>query len=149
MTSTISLDQASRIVDAALAEGIAPGFAPLAVVVLDAGSQMVAAKRGDGAASLRIGIASAKAQSCLGMGFGGRELARRAAAAPGFYAALGQVGTMLPMPGGVLIRDIGGALLGAVGISGDSADHDELCAVAGIAAANFIADTGAPPQELK
>ena len=144
---TLTLQHADRMIDAALDEGRALGLAPLAVMILDAGGRLVAAKRGDGAATMRIDIARAKAESCLGMGFGGRELARRAAAAPAFYAALAQVGTMLPMPGGVLVRDATGQLLGAIGISGDIADHDERCAIAGIEAAGLAADSGVPIQE--
>ena len=79
------------------------------------------------------------------MGFGGREIARRAAAVPNFIAALNTIFPkgILPVPGGVLIRDGAGVLLGAVGISGDTSDNDEICAVAGIAAAGLVADTGA------
>ena len=89
-------------------------------------------------------IATAKAAGCLAMGFGGRELARRAQAAPGFYGAIGGLFAkgMVTVPGGVLIRNDAGALLGAVGISGDTADNDELCALAGIAAAGLFADNG-------
>ena len=79
------------------------------------------------------------------MGFGGREIARRAAAVPGFIAALNNIFPkgILPVPGGVLIRDGAGVLLGAVGVSGDTSDNDEICAVAGIKAAELVADTGA------
>jgi len=80
------------------------------------------------------------------MGFGGRELARRAQAAPGFFAALSGLaeGHMVPVPGGVLIRDAGGEIIGAVGISGDTSVNDEICAVAGIKAAGLVPDTGDP-----
>jgi uncharacterized protein GlcG (DUF336 family) len=78
------------------------------------------------------------------MGFGGRELARRAARAPQFFAALAALadGRMVAVPGGVLIRSAAGAIIGAVGISGDVSEKDEDCAVHGIAAAGLIADTG-------
>jgi uncharacterized protein GlcG (DUF336 family) len=80
------------------------------------------------------------------MGFGGRELARRATNAPGFFAVLSDVsnGRMVPVPGGVLIRDAGNEIVGAVGISGDVSEQDEVCAIAGIQAAGLRADTGAP-----
>jgi uncharacterized protein GlcG (DUF336 family) len=89
-------------------------------------------------------IAIAKAAGCLGMGFGGRELARRAQAMPGFFAGLAAVFPkgILPVTGGVLIRAEDGRLLGAVGVSGDTSDHDEICAVAGVLAAGLVADTG-------
>jgi uncharacterized protein GlcG (DUF336 family) len=140
----LSLQHASLIVDRALARGRELGLAPLTVVVLDAGGQLKAAKREDGSSLLRPEIAMGKAWGVLGMGFGGRELARRAARSPQFFAALSELanGRMVPVAGGVLIRAADGAIVGAVGISGDASDQDEDCAVHGIAAAGLVADTG-------
>lgn len=141
----LTMDQASIIVDAAFAEGHARGFQPLCVVVLDAGGHSLALKRDERASIYRPEIATGKAAGCLGMGFGGRELAKRAAAVPSFFTALASAFPkgMVPVPGGVLIRDGAGALLGAAGVSGDTSDNDEICAVAGIAAAGLVAETGA------
>jgi len=143
---SLTLVQASLIVDTALHKGRELKLAPLTVVVLDAGGQLKAVKREDHSSLLRPEIALGKAWGCLGMGFGGRELARRAAAAPAFFAVLSDVsgGRMVPVPGGVLIRSPAGDLLGAVGISGDASEQDEICAVAGILAAGLRPDTGAP-----
>jgi uncharacterized protein GlcG (DUF336 family) len=143
--STLSLSQASSIVDAALAEGRRRGFAPLCVVVLDAGGHAVALKREDRASHARPRIATAKAAGCLSMGFGSREIARRAQSAPAFYDSLAGLlpQGLLPVPGGVLIRNAEGVLLGAVGVTGDTSDNDEICALAGIAAAELIAEAGA------
>jgi uncharacterized protein GlcG (DUF336 family) len=143
--STLTLAQASIVIDTALAHGGRAGFKPLCIVILDAGGHMLALKREEQASFARPQIASAKAAGCLGMGFGGREIARRAQAAPAFYAALGGVMPqgILPVPGGVLIRNAAGALLGAVGVTGDTSDNDEACAVAGIQAAGLTADIGA------
>jgi uncharacterized protein GlcG (DUF336 family) len=142
----LTLAQASIIVDVALQKGRDLKLHPLTVAVLDAGGQLKALKREDHSSLLRPEIAIGKAWGVLGMGFGGRELARRAALAPGFFAVLSDLsgGKMVPVPGGVLIRDAGGAVLGSVGISGDVSEKDEECAVAGIAAASLRADTGAP-----
>lgn len=142
---TLKLGQANLIVEAALAHGQMKRFAPLCAVVLDAGGHVLALQRDERASISRPEIATAKAAGCLGMGFGGRELARRAQAAPEFFAAIGQVFPrgIVPVPGGVLIRDETGALLGAVGVSGDTSDNDEVSALAGIAAAELLADTGA------
>lgn len=141
----LTLDQALVIVDSALTEGMRQNFHPLCVVVLDAGGHPLALKRDHRASISRPEIATAKAAGCLGMGFGGREIAKRAQAVPEFIAALNTVFPkgILPVPGGVLIRDAEGGLIGAVGISGDTSDNDELCAVAGILAAGLNADTGA------
>jgi uncharacterized protein GlcG (DUF336 family) len=143
--SRLTLAQASTIVDAALAKGRALSLAPLTVVVLDPGGHAVALKREDGSGILRADIATAKAWGALGMGFGSRELAGRAAKTPGFFTALSAVsqGRMVPVPGGVLIRDSAGEVIGAVGISGDASDQDEICAVAGVEAAGLKADPGA------
>jgi len=117
------------------------------VVVLDSGGHAIALKREDRASIARPLVATAKASGCLGMGFGGREIARRAQAAPAFYDSLSTLlpQGLLPVPGGVLIRDPAGIVLGAVGISGDTSDNDEQCALVGIAAAGLVADTGAGP----
>jgi uncharacterized protein GlcG (DUF336 family) len=142
----LSLDQASIIVDKALEKGRERGFQPLTVVVLDGGGQLKAMKREDGSSLLRPEIAGGKAWGALGMGFGGREFARRAAGNPAFIQALSVAsgGRVIPVPGGVLIRDAAGAIVGAVGISGDNSENDETCAVYGITCAGLVADTGDP-----
>jgi uncharacterized protein GlcG (DUF336 family) len=142
--SELWLKTASLIVDAALERGRALSLAPLTVVVLDAGGHLKVAKREDGSSLLRSEIAMGKAWGVLGMGFGGRELARRAARAPQFFTALTELaaGRMVAAAGGVLIRNAAGDIIGAIGISGDLSEKDEACAVAGIAAAGLVADTG-------
>jgi uncharacterized protein GlcG (DUF336 family) len=144
--NSINLQQASLIADKALERGRALGFAPLTVVVLDAGGQIKVLKREDSSSLLRPEIAIGKAWGVLGMGFGGRELARRAAKMPMFFTALNAMsdGRMVPVPGGVLVRDDSGAIVGAVGISGDVSENDEICAVFGIEAAGLRPDTGDP-----
>lgn len=144
--SVLTLAQASIIVDQALARGRELKLHPLTVIVLDAGGQLKAAKREDDSSLLRENIARGKAWGVLGMGFGGRELQRRAAKAPAFFNALSDMsdGRMVPVPGGVLIRDAAGAVVGSVGISGDVSEKDEDCAVHGIKAAGLVADTGDP-----
>jgi uncharacterized protein GlcG (DUF336 family) len=133
--SQLGLARASAIIDAALAEGRNRHLAPLAVAVLDAGGHVIASKREDGAGFVRLDIAYGKGWGALGMGFGTRELADRAAKSPVFVAALAVTsqGRMIPSPGGVLIADEDGQVLGAIGISGDNGDNDEACAMAGIA----------------
>ena len=141
----LTFDQALAIAKATLEEGRGRDFAPLCAVVLDAGAHPVVVLRDDGASISRPEIATAKAAGCLGMGFGGRELAKRAAHVPHFFAALTTVlpKGILPVPGGVLIRDETGEILGAIGVSGDTSDNDEICAVAAIEAVGLKADTGA------
>jgi uncharacterized protein GlcG (DUF336 family) len=136
----LSLDQAARIVDAALVRGREMGLAPLAVAVLDAGGHLKAFKREDDAGIIRPQIAIGKAWGALGMGMGTRALVSKS---PEFLAALGAMsgGKVVPSPGGVLIRQ-GERIVGAVGITGDTGENDEACAVAGIEAAGLDPDTG-------
>jgi uncharacterized protein GlcG (DUF336 family) len=112
--------------------------------VLDAGGHLVAFKREDKSGLLRFDIAFGKAWGALGMGFGSRTLAERAAATPQFFTMLAAAsgGRMICNPGGILIRDGAGDVIGAVGISGDTADNDEICGVAGIEAAGLKSDPG-------
>jgi uncharacterized protein GlcG (DUF336 family) len=142
---SVTLAQASTIADVALKKGRDTHCAPLTVAVLDAGGHLVAFKREDKSGILRYDIANGKAWGALGMGFGSRELADRAGKNPLFFGVLATVsqGRLIPVPGGVLIKDADGAVLGAVGISGDTSDKDETCAVAGIEAAGLKAVVGA------
>ena len=114
--SRLTLDQADRIVDAALAKGRAASFLPLTVVVLDAGGHPVALKREDGSGIARVEVATAKAWGGLGMGFGSRELFERASKLPAFVTAYTAVagGRAMPAAGGVLILDEQGLVIGAV-----------------------------------
>jgi len=142
---SVTLAQASTIVDTALKKGRETNCAPLTVAVLDAGGHLVAFKREDKSGILRFDIAFGKAWGALGMGFGSRELAERATKNPLFIDALTTIsqGRLVANPGGVLIKDAAGSVLGSVGISGDTSDKDEVCAVAGIEAAGLKAQTGA------
>ena len=140
----LTLAAANLIVDKSLEKGREKGFMPLTVAVLDAGGQIKVLKREDGSSLLRPEIAEGKAWGVLGMGFGGRELFRRAAKMPAFFNAVSDLsgGKMVPVPGGVLIRSASGEILGSMGISGDTSENDEICAVYGIESAGFKADTG-------
>jgi uncharacterized protein GlcG (DUF336 family) len=142
--SILTLAQASTIVDVTLKRGRETNCAPLTVAVLDAGGHLVAFKREDKSGILRFDIAFGKAWGALGMGFGSRTLFERAANTPQFFTMLAAAsgGRMVANPGGVLIRDAAGDIIGAVGVSGDTSDKDEACALAGIEAAGLKADPG-------
>jgi uncharacterized protein GlcG (DUF336 family) len=141
---SLTLAQASTIVDIALATARDMELVPMTVAVLDAGGHLVAFKREDRSGILRYDIAYGKAWGALGMGFGSRTLYERAANTPQFFNALyvASGGRVVTNPGGVLIRDAEGDVIGAVGISGDTSDKDEACAIAGIEAAGLFADPG-------
>jgi uncharacterized protein GlcG (DUF336 family) len=145
---SVTLAQASTIVDTALKKARETNSQPLTVAVLDAGGHLVAFKREDKSGIMRFDIAFGKAWGALGMGVGSRSLAGRLPGAAHFFTALAAVsgGRFIPNPGGVLIRDASNNVVGAVGISGDVAERDEMCAVTGIEAAGLKADPGKDPS---
>ena len=140
----ISLSQSRAIIEGALAEGRVLDLKPLSVVVLDPRAAMVAMMSEDGVSQMRARIAHGKANAAIALGIGTRALMNRAEQQAYFIQAVNGVagGDMVPVPGGVLIQDQEGALLGAVGISGDASDNDEAAAIAGIEAAGLKAVTG-------
>jgi uncharacterized protein GlcG (DUF336 family) len=139
---SISLEAAAEIARHALVHARSKNMAPLAVAVLDPRGSLKAFLAEDGTSLLRFDIAFGKAWGSLGMGFGGRKLTERNVKAPDFIHALQTMsaGKVVPVPGGVLIRNAQGALVGAVGISGETSDNDELCAVHGVQAVGLVAD---------
>ena len=139
----ISLSQSRKLIEAALAKGRALDLKPLSVVVLDPRAAMVAMMSEDGVSQMRARIAHGKANAAIALGMGTRALMNRAEQQAYFIQAVNGVagGDMVPVPGGVLIQDQEGTLLGAVGISGDMSDNDEAAAIAGIAAAGLKAVT--------
>jgi uncharacterized protein GlcG (DUF336 family) len=143
--SELTLEKAQAIVEAALAHARGAGMKPLAVTVLDARGALKAFAAEDGTSLRRAEIAQGKAHGAVAMGMGSRALARTATERPQFVAAVTHAvaGSLVPVPGGVLINSGTGVLLGAVGISGDTSDNDEAAALAGIKAAGFAADPGA------
>lgn len=137
----ISLDQANAIIAAAFAKGAELGLKPLSVVVLDAGGHPIAFQRQDNASSLRFAIAAGKAGGALALGISSRKIADMAAERPSFVASLGPIAPfgVIPAAGAVIVVGEGGRPIGAVGITGDTSDNDEACALAGIAAAGLSA----------
>lgn len=138
---SLNLDTAQSIIAEALAAAQQHGFKPLTVVVLDAGGHVIAAARQDGASNNRFEIAHGKAYGALALGMGSRALMERAEQQAYFIAAAAAAvgGRLIPVPGGVLVRSSDGAVLGAVGISGDSSDNDETAASKAIQAAGLTA----------
>lgn len=136
---SMALTLAQKIVDGALAAGTERGAKPLAVIVLDAGGHPVAFARQDGASLFRFDIARAKAMGALGMGADTRAIAERAKNNPVFFTtvAIATDGQLALSPGGVLVRNKAGDIIGAVGSSGDTGEMDEVCVKAGIEAADI------------
>jgi uncharacterized protein GlcG (DUF336 family) len=143
--AAIGLAAARTIVVRALAHARSSDFPPMTVAVLDDAGRLVAFAGEDGSSLLRERIARGKAHGALNMGVGSRSLAARAASNPAFVNSLVSLaeGNLVPVPGGVLIRDDNDAVIGAVGVSGHSPDDDEACAIHGITACDLRADPGA------
>ena len=139
--ANVTLEQASIIIDTALAVGRELGLKPLTFAVLDAGGHLVAMKREDKSSLLRHEIAAGKAWGALGIGISTRQMAGRFEANPHFFGAVAGLadGRILNSPGGVLLHDSNGDVIGAVGGSGDTGDNDEKCVLAGIEAAGLTA----------
>jgi glc operon protein GlcG len=147
--SSLALASADAIIDAALRARREHGLLPLAVAVLDAGARLVAFRREDGCGVLRPDIAVGKAAAALGMGMSTRLIRDRLAARPAFQSALAAAadGRFIPVPGGVLILDAQRCAVGAVGISGDTSDKDEYCAIVAVHAAGLASEPAAPAPD--
>lgn len=126
------------ISDKALEKAREMKLKPLCVAVLNEGGHLKALKREDGATILRPEIAIGKAWGALAMGSSSRELGERLKDRPAFLGALSDMsgGKVVPVAGGVLVRQ-GGVIVGAVGVSGDTSEQDEACAIAGVTAAGL------------
>ena len=140
----ITLTDAQTIIATALDHARSENMPPMSVAVLDAGAQLVAFAREDRSSLLRERISRAKAHGALNLGVGSRTLRSRAKDHPHFFNALVGLanGDIVPVPGGVLVRDDSGEIIGAVGVSGSDPDADEACAITGIERAGFVADGG-------
>lgn len=138
---TLTLEKANLIIQTALQKARELKMAPVTIVVLDSAGHLKAMQREDGASMIRQEIATAKAWGAVSMGVSSRSLAGVAVQRPDFMNSLISLsqGKVMPVPGGVLIRDKSNQLIGAIGISGDVSDQDERCAIAGIEAAGFVA----------
>ena len=138
---TLTLETARMIIAGTRAHAASAGFKPMTVVVLDPGGHVVAVEREDGSSMKRFEIGFGKAHGALALGIGSRSIMTRAEQQPYFVAAVTSAvgGALVPVPGGVLVQDVDGVLLGAVGVTGDTSDNDEAAAVAGIEGAGLVA----------
>ena len=139
----ISLDQARQIIRTALAKGREMELKPLSIAVLDAGGHVQAFEREDGAPPGRFAIAQGKAHGAVMLGMAGTAQRDRAEAQAYFMAAVNGVygGQMVPVPGGVLVRNDAGKVIGAVGLTGDTSENDAAVALSGIEAAGLFGET--------
>jgi uncharacterized protein GlcG (DUF336 family) len=140
----LTLAIAQAITAAALKTARTRNFKPLTVAVYDARGALKALASEDGTSLKRAEIAMGKANGALALGVGSRAIHKMATDRPYFIAAVTHAvgGSLIPVPGGVLVKDTQGTILGAVGVSGDTSDNDEIAAAAGIEAAGFVSDAG-------
>lgn len=141
MTNRLSLTQAQAIITAAFEKAAELDLQPLCIAILDTGGHLIALARQDGASTLRPQIAIAKASGALSLGMSSRKIADIAEKRPSFIASLHSLSEngIIPAAGGVIITDAEGILLGAVGVTGDTPDNDEACALCGIPASGWVA----------
>ncbi|KJY81861.1 GlcG protein [Vibrio galatheae] len=139
---SLTLEQALSVIDGTFQAGFNNKSAPLTVAVLDSGGKLISLQRQDGSSMMRPDIAIAKAWGALALGCSSRKLAQDADNRPAFISAVNVLahGNMVPVPGGLLIRDAEKNILGAVGVSGDLSDIDESCALGGIDYAQLYSD---------
>ena len=139
----LDLETARTIVRSAAEKGRELNLNPLTITVLDAGGATIVLEREDGSSAIRPKVAHGKAFGAVHVGMGSRGLMKRAEQQPFFIQSLNALagGDLVPVPGGVLIRE-NGTVIGSVGITGDTSDNDEACAIAGIEAAGLEADAG-------
>ncbi len=142
--NVLNLQTATAISTRALAVGREISAAPLTVAVLDAGGHLISLQREDGASLLRPQIAIGKAWGAMALGKDSRLIAADAQQRPAFIGAVNNLadGKLVPAPGGVLIRNELGEVIGAVGITGDTSDIDEQCAISALESLGLKADTG-------
>ena len=138
----VSTSKARLIIQNAMSTGEKMGFKPLSVIVLDSGGNMKAFERADGASPGRFGIAHGKAYGSVMLGMAGTAQMARAESQAYFMAAVNGVfgGQVIPVPGGLLLRDERGAVIGAVGVTGDTSDNDVIAGLAGITAAGLTGE---------
>ena len=138
----ISLEKANIIIAAAFSKGREMGLKPLSCVVTDAGGHVIAFQRQDGTSFLRLEIALGKAAGALALGVNSRRIGEMAQERPIFVANLGKVADkgLVPAAGGVIVKGADGAPIGAVGVTGDTSDNDEVCAIVGIVTAGLVAN---------
>lgn len=138
----MTLEQAHRIVEAAITHARTIEAAPLTISVVDAGGHVKTLSRQDGASTLRPEVATAKARTAINLGKSSRKVAEDAAQRPAFIGSLAALaaGNIIPAAGGMRIVDTQGQLVGAIGITGDTSDRDEECAVAGVKAVGLVAE---------
>lgn len=140
--AVISISKARSIIKKVMSHGKEQDMKPLSVIVLDAGGNVIAFERSDGASPGRFAIAHGKAYGSVMLGMSGTAQMQRAESQAYFMAAVNGVfgGQVIPVPGGVLVKDKNNEIIGAVGVTGDTSDNDALAAVTAIEDCGLIAE---------
>lgn len=135
----LTLAQANAMIQAALAKADEAGCKPLTIAVHDPGGNLIACQRADGSSPIAVTFAGGKACGALSLGQSSRKLAEMAEGRPHFIPMLAGMtsGGVVPVAGGVIACDAQGTVLGAIGVTGDTPDNDEACAIAGIEGAGL------------
>jgi uncharacterized protein GlcG (DUF336 family) len=147
----ISLAEALEIIEGTFASAERRKAYPLSAIVLDAGGRVKAFHKQDGCSLLRFEIAYGKAFAALSLNRSSRQVLQKAKEKPAFMQSLGELsdGPLFMEAGGQLIRDETGEIVGALGVTGDVNEVDDLCAIDGIRAAGFRADDDFDAEAVK
>ena len=130
----LNLAQANALIEAAFTRGAELGLKPLTVAVLDPGGYLIAAQRQDSCSNVRVKLAQGKAAGALALGVPSRVIGKMAEERPHFIASVRELGEggLVPAAGGLIVCDEAGTIVGAIGVTGDTSDNDEACALAAI-----------------
>ena len=137
----LTLVQANALIEAAFAKGAELGLKPLTVTIHDPGGHLIACQRQDGASNMRVKLAGGKACGALALGVSSRAIGKMAEERPHFIASVRELGEggLVPAAGGLIVCDEAGTIVGAIGVTGDTSDNDEACALAAIEAVGLTA----------
>ncbi|WP_299841408.1 heme-binding protein [uncultured Jannaschia sp.] len=138
----INLRRARQIIKGTFDKGAEMSLKPLTVVVLDAGGHVKAFERQDGASPGRFQVAFGKAYGAVMLGMAGRAQMERAESQAYFMAAMNGAfdGRVVPVPGGILVRDNKGVVIGAIGVTGDTSDNDVEAGLSGLEKAGLTGE---------
>jgi uncharacterized protein GlcG (DUF336 family) len=147
----ISLAEALKIIEGTFASAEKRNAYPLSAILLDAGGRVKAFHKQDGCSLLRFEIAHGKAFAALALNRSSRQVLQKAKEKPAFMQSLSELsdGPLFLEGGGQLIRDETGEIVGALGVTGDVNEVDDLCAIDGIRAAGFRSDEDFDAQAVK
>jgi uncharacterized protein GlcG (DUF336 family) len=139
----LSLDEANTIIAETFAAAKKHKCRPMSAIVLDAGGRVKAFQKQDNASMLRFEVCYGKAYASLALGRPSKLVLQKAREKPLFMQSIDNLADypLFLEGGGQLIRDKSGEVVGAIGVTGDANEMDDICAIAGIHSVGLRADS--------